>query len=109
MGSAPTHLELDRTKGLHVRWADGSTSFYPVTHLRRWSPSAEARELRTKLDSDPLAVLPASEVSSEALRAQSLERVGNYAVRIVFSDGHRTGLYSWDWLRTIDPAGMGQA
>jgi len=30
--------------------------------------------------------------------------VGRYAVRIKFSDGHKTGLYSWDYLRSIDPA-----
>ncbi len=33
-----------------------------------------------------------------AVRIENLEPVGNYAVRIVFSDGHDSGLYSWDWL-----------
>jgi DUF971 family protein len=41
--------------------------------------------------------------------AVSIERVGSYAVRIVFNDGHRTGLYSWEWLSHIDPATMKDA
>ena len=104
MDIAPTHLDLDRAKGLRVVWSDGRESFYPVVHLRRWSPSADARDVRDQLERDPLAVLPSGGVSTDALRAQDMELVGNYAVRIVFSDGHRTGLYSWDWLRAIDPA-----
>ena len=39
----------------------------------------------------------------EKLRAERLEPVGNYAIRIHFNDGHRTGLYSWTYLRTIEP------
>ncbi|MCH2135704.1 MAG: DUF971 domain-containing protein [Phycisphaerales bacterium] len=104
MGSPPIHLDLDRAKGLSVTWADGTNSFYPVAHLRRWSPSAEARLLREQLQANPLAVLPSSSTPPEGLRADDLELVGGYAVRITFSDGHRTGLYSWDWLRQIDPA-----
>jgi DUF971 family protein len=103
---APSHLHLDRGAGLTVTWADGETSRYSVGHLRRWSPSAEARQQRQALAENPLAVLPASAATPDSLEAVSIERVGNYAVRISFSDGHHTGLYSWQWLRTIDPATM---
>jgi DUF971 family protein len=104
MGCTPTQLDLDRATGLRITWSDGRESFYTVAHLRKWSPSAEARETRDELQSNPLAVLPAGGSSAADLRAESIEMIGNYAVRIVFSDGHRTGLYSWDWLRQIDPA-----
>jgi len=100
----PTRLDLDRDKGLTIEWEDGTTSFYPVAHLRRLSPSAEQRELRTEIERNPLTVLPAADAAEGPLRAESAELVGNYAVRIIFSDGHHTGLYSWDYLRTIDPA-----
>ncbi|RMH29282.1 MAG: DUF971 domain-containing protein [Planctomycetota bacterium] len=100
----PRTLDLDREKGLTVVWQDGSTSFYPVAHLRRMSPSAEQRELREEMARNPLTVLPASAAGGAPLRAESAELVGNYAVRITFSDGHRTGLYSWEHLRRIDPA-----
>jgi DUF971 family protein len=68
------------------------------------SPSAEQRQLREEMEKNPLTVLPTSMSGSAGdLRAESAELVGNYALRIVFSDGHRTGLFSWDYLRRIDP------
>ena len=89
-------------------WADGSKSFFPIEYLRAKSPSAEMQQLRDQMEKNPLTVLPASRADHEGpLRAVSAERVGNYALRIEFSDGHRTGLYSWDYLRRIDP-GTGQ-
>lgn len=97
----PKRLHLDRARGLEVEWSDGRTSFYPVAYLRRMSPSADARQLREEMSRNPLTVLPAS--SSGPLQATSAELVGQYAVRIDFSDGHSTGIYSWRYLREIDP------
>jgi DUF971 family protein len=102
--TAPRHLDLDRTKGLTIEWRDGSSSFYPVEHLRRLSPSAEARELREELDRNPLAILPTSRGDDGPLQALDAELVGTYALRIRFSDGHDTGIYTWTYLRSIDPA-----
>jgi len=99
----PKHLDLKKDKGLTVHWADGRVSFYSVAYLRKWSPSADARQLREEMSRNPLTVLPASASSSGPLTATALELVGNYAVRIVFSDGHDTGIYSWQYLREIDP------
>ena len=100
----PTHLDLNREKGLTVEWSDGTSSFYDVKYLRKMSPSADQRELREQMARNPLTVLPASAANSgdAPLTAVRAELVGNYAVRIVFSDGHDTGLYSWDYLRRID-------
>lgn len=103
--NTPVHLDLDREKGLRVQWADGQESFYPITHLRKWSPSAETKQLREELARNPLTVLPPSVVGHTGpLRAERAELVGNYAIRIHFSDGHHTGIYSWEYLRQIDPA-----
>ncbi|MEM7681986.1 MAG: DUF971 domain-containing protein [Planctomycetota bacterium] len=99
----PTSLDLDRQHGLTVRWSDGRVSIYPVAYLRRMSPSAETRQQREQQAANPLAVLKSAPVSAAELRADSAELVGNYAVRIRFSDGHDTGLYAWDYLRQIDP------
>ena len=46
--------------------------------------------------------------ADQPLMATDAELVGNYAVRIRFSDGHDTGLYSWPYLRQIDPNDGGQ-
>ncbi len=99
---SPAHLDLDRERGLTVHWTDGTQSFYPIAYLRRMSPSAEARTLREQLAKNPLTVLP-NTGTGETLTATTAELIGNYAVRIRFSDGHNTGLYSWDYLRQIDP------
>lgn len=104
MPPQPTNLDLKQDQGLTITWDDGTTSFYPVAYLRRMSPSAEARDLRDKLAKNPLTVLPAgSGGGAGTLRAIGAELVGNYAIRIRFSDGHHTGIYSWTYLREIDP------
>lgn len=102
----PRRIDLQRDAGLTVEWADGSTSFYPILYLRRMSPSADVKHLREELAKNPLTVLPSGGGGSGGggLRAVDAELVGNYAIKIRFSDGHDTGLYSWAYLREIDPA-----
>jgi DUF971 family protein len=58
-----------------------------------YSPSAEVRGHG-----------PGQEVlqtGKEAVNIAEIEPVGNYAVRLLFDDGHDTGLYSWDWLQHL--------
>jgi len=102
---APKHLDLDKTKGLTVEWQDGTRSFYPIAYLRKMSPSAEQKALMEQMARNPLTVLPASAAahSGKPLTATGAEMVGNYAVKIIFSDGHDTGIFSWGYLRQIDP------
>lgn len=105
MEPPPTHLDLKKDKGLTVQWADGASSYYSIAYLRKMSPSAEMRELRSEMATNPLTILPSSMASHRGpLTAASAELVGNYALRIRFSDGHDTGIFSWDYLRSIDPA-----
>jgi DUF971 family protein len=94
-------LDLKKDRGLTVQWDDGTTSYYSIAYLRKMSPSAEARELRKEMARNPLAVLPPSAIrhGDAPLTALDVEFVGNYAIRIRFSDGHDTGLYSWRYLR----------
>jgi DUF971 family protein len=101
----PQHIDLKKDRGLTIQWQDGATSYYSIAYLRKMSPSAEMRELREKLDRNPLTVLPSSAARQQGpLAAVDAELVGNYAIRIRFSDGHHTGIYSWEYLRSIDPA-----
>ena len=105
MSERPVHLDLKKDRGLTVQWADGSTSDYSITYLRRMSPSAEARELREEMARNPLTVLPDAIARHKGpIVAAGAELVGNYAIRIHFSDGHSTGIFSWSYLRQIDPA-----
>jgi len=102
---APRHLDLKKDEGLTVTWLDGSVSHFPVVYLRKHSPSADARALREEMGKNPLTVLPASAGQhSGPLRIEGAEMVGNYAIKLRFSDGHDTGIYSWQYLREITPA-----
>jgi DUF971 family protein len=95
----PTAIHLEKSRGLTVTWRDGSRGFVELATLRRMSQSAEARQERDAMASNPLHVL--KRVSNEPLTALGAELVGNYALRIRFSDGHDTGLYAWNLLRTL--------
>lgn len=105
MSDAPRKIDLKKDRGLTIEWADGSTSYYSIAYLRKMSPSADMRQLRDQQSKNPLTVLPASaaRAASGPPTAESAELVGNYALRIRFSDGHDTGIYSWAYLREIDP------
>lgn len=99
----PQHLDLKKDRGLTILWSDNTTSYYSIPYLRRMSPSADMKQLREQMSKNPLTVLPASKQSTGPLIALSAELVGNYALKIRFSDGHDTGIYSWEYLREIDP------
>ncbi|MFM8731471.1 MAG: gamma-butyrobetaine hydroxylase-like domain-containing protein, partial [Phycisphaerales bacterium] len=95
----PVHLDLDRARGLEVTWDDGVRSFYPVAHLRRASPSADAKALREEMARNPLTVLPGGRAAGP-LTAVVAERGGHYASRLRFSDGPTSGRGGWADLRS---------
>ena len=84
-----------------IRWSDGRESFFPMEELRAASPSAEnvgEPDLFGRMHGgDPRTRFPGVVV-------EDWEFVGNYALRFQFSDGHRTGLYSFAYLRRLDEA-----
>lgn len=101
---SPRQLDLKKDRGLTVEWEDGSSSYYSIAYLRKMSPSADMRQLREEMDRNPLTVLPASTgTRSGDIVASHAELVGNYGLKITFSDGHNTAIYSWVYLREIDP------
>ncbi|MBF2759684.1 MAG: DUF971 domain-containing protein [Ectothiorhodospiraceae bacterium AqS1] len=83
---------------LHIRFQEGEEYSLSAEYLRVHSPSAEVRGHGPGQE-----VL---QVGKEGVAIQSIEPVGNYAVRLCFDDGHDTGLYSWEELHRL---GAGQA
>lgn len=83
---------------LALRWPDGREDFLPGEFLRERSPSAENLGER-----DILGHLHGGDGPREfpGVRLTGFHRVGNYAVALVFSDGHSSGIYSWDYLRAL--------
>ncbi len=102
---APTRIDIQKQKGLVLQWSDGRATFYSVAYLRKMSPSADMRHLRQELSKNPLTVLPSgmAKRSAQELTISDAQLAGHYALKIEFSDGHTTGIYSWDYLREIDP------
>jgi DUF971 family protein len=87
----PTQIVLHRaTKTLAVAFDDGKRFDIPYELLRVESPSAQVQG-----HSAAQKVFVKGKADVEIIRA---EPVGRYAVRLVFSDGHDSGIFTWDWL-----------
>ncbi len=87
----PTEIKLhQKSRVMEISFADGRTFQLPYELLRVYSPSAEVRGHG-----------PGQEVlqaGKQFVEIQTIDPIGSYAVRPVFSDGHDTGIYSWDYL-----------
>ena len=87
----PTELKLHQaSRILEASFTDGRSFRLPCEFLRVFSPSAEVRGHGPGQE-----VL---QVGKKDVTIDAIEPVGTYAVKLVFSDGHDTGLYSWDYL-----------
>ena len=91
MNPSEIRLNRDRTR-LSVTWDTGKTIDYPASFLRE--RARDANSVRFAVDS--WAVPAAS-----GLTITRVEPIGNYAVRIEFSDGHDRGIFPWAYLTEI--------
>ena len=125
----PRKLDLKKDERLRVEWADGRESVYPLARLRQMCPCANCKILREGRDphqlmrpmtaeevaeaegksakpakkSLSLSVLPKHFASAaDAPTVASAQLVGNYALKLVWSDGHDSGIYSFKYLRELD-------
>jgi DUF971 family protein len=94
MSATPSEIRL-RTESrlLVVSFDDGSEFEYSFEYLRAHSPSAEVKGHG-----------PGQEVlqtGKENVILKTIEPVGHYAVRLVFDDGHNSGLYTWQYLHEL--------
>jgi DUF971 family protein len=99
----PTRLDLKRDKQLEIDWQDGRKSIYPLSLLRSMCPCATCKEQREEKEKrkTSLNILPGNYAAP--LTAVNAELVGNYALRIDWSDNHGSGIYSFRYLRDISP------
>jgi DUF971 family protein len=92
--ATPEELRLkDQGRVLEIRYSRGEPYSLPAEFLRVESPSAEVKGHG-----------PGQEITvpgKRNVRITRLEPVGHYAVRIIFDDGHSTGLYTWAYLREL--------
>ncbi len=81
----PTELKVHRqSRSLEIRFDDGTNCRLPFGFLRIHSPAAGEHP-----------------DNADDVMITAIEPVGNYAIRLVFSDGHDSGLYTWDTLHQL--------
>lgn len=106
MPTQPPPLEIQLIASeVAIRWADGTESYLPSEYLRLRSPSAEnigeSDIFGNRYGGDGPTSFPGVVVTGWNF-------IGNYAVAFQFSDGHRTGIYSWDYLKMIADEFVGE-
>ena len=99
-------IHLSTGAGVDITWSDGHASHYDFTYLRDQCPCALCEDERRK--KSPLAspggrATAALPMFKPKPKARSAHAVGHYAIQIEFTDSHTTGIYSFDYLRTICP------
>ena len=104
----PTDVKIHVTSGagVDIAWSDGHSSHYDFAYLREHCPCAtcnDERERKHAFASAGPASVAALPMFKPRPRAQKATAVGNYAIQITFSDGHATGIYSYEHLRSICP------
>jgi DUF971 family protein len=114
-------IHVSTGAGVDITWADGHASHYDFPYLRDACPCAtcnDEREKKAAEETPEAKALRANAAPSSVpkpasspllpmfkpkARANSATSVGSYAIQINFSDGHNTGIYSYDQLRSICP------
>jgi DUF971 family protein len=94
----PESIDLTPEGGLHVAWPGGASATLTPFLLRDRCPCAGCVEEGTGRKLLDPSTIPAD------IRIQDVKAVGNYAVQLFWSDGHSTGIYSWDTLRRVSGA-----
>lgn len=95
---------------LRINWADGHESVYDLTALRDKCPCAACRgghragtNTQNAEDPDVITLTPVFE-----LELREIQQAGNYALNLVWSDGHDAGFYTWAYLRDVCMCGICQ-
>ena len=99
MKPQPTEIKR-QPNGITIQWNDGHRSEYSYKFLRQKCPCARCDALRQ--GKDPLRMVPPDDFF-EKLELADIQLVGRYAIRLTWSDGHRTGIYPFDLLRSLNP------
>jgi DUF971 family protein len=90
----PTQIELhQKSRVLEIGFSDGKLFSLPYEFLRVYSPSAEVRGHGPGQET--------LQVGKKDIEINAAEPVGTYAMQLVFSDGHDSGIYSWEYLHSM--------
>lgn len=97
----PTALTKNGNDGLFIDWSDGHRSIHTWVRLRKACPCAGCRDEASK-PPDPFRILSPRELQrNEPPRPVQFDPIGHYAYKIVWNDGHDTGIYTLENLRSL--------
>jgi len=102
----PANIAISKSKGVRIDWKDGHHSEYSLAWLRDHCPCASCTGAhgtppeKTSYSAPPSSPFP---MYKPALKIVEVTPVGHYAIQIKWSDGHQSGIYSWEHLRAICP------
>ena len=106
-GHHPVDLTIDKAaRELRIEWAGGGKSVFGFDYLAAMCPCANCREKRDEMENNPLRMI-SDELGPAEFGDASM--VGRYALSITWVAGCVSGIYSFDYLRAIDPGSRGGA
>jgi DUF971 family protein len=104
----PKEIRPAGDRAMAILWEDGTEQTLTFLQLRRACPCATCREQMEKAgeakpidDRYQLRILPKDAPSDDPLLVRA-DWVGNYAIRLVWNDGHDTGIYQFEYLRGLE-------
>src|SRR2546421_2979816 len=105
----PKAVRVEKTSGagVEIDWSDDHKSVYSFQYLRDACPCATCDDEREKtgaaMGEAPKKKAVALPMYKDPMRPTEVTPVGKYAISFVWNDGHKTGIYSWEYLRTMCP------
>ncbi len=97
----PTAITADRHRAvLTVTWSDGHNTAFPFYNLSAACPCASCNSDRDKLSAQGLD--PVTDFKPKSSLLQAIEPVGTYAINIIWKDGCRYGIYTWELLLNLE-------
>ncbi|MCA9157893.1 MAG: DUF971 domain-containing protein [Planctomycetales bacterium] len=107
MPPLPTSITRDGPSRIVIHWSDELVCRYVASELRKRCPCATCREKHTPVESTqarPLSLPVLSMAEAQPLSIEGMRPVGNYAYNIAFSDGHDSGIFTFEYLRELGQA-----
>lgn len=103
MTQKPANIKVSRKEGiLVIEWENGTISTFPLRGLRAACPCAECRGGHQNMGSGSPSMLEQPLPPNASAELESAELTGNYALQLIWKDGHAYGIYSWNYLHELD-------
>ena len=92
----PVVIKIIGAKKLFIKWDDKTESIIPLQKLRRFCPCATCQSFREMQSKNYIPLF-----YNDQIYIESISEVGNYAISIIWKDGHRTGIYEFSYLKNL--------